>query len=140
MSSQVTASVLGDIADLVSAIIWPALVFGVFWVLRQPLRALAARIGASAQRVTIGAQGLSVELSSAVEPVPAQGATALAGVRLPEPAHRVVDSAALTMFQQLEHEEPAPYLVVDLGEGREWLPPASTSFPSYFGPCAGRGR
>src|SRR4051794_12509568 len=116
-----TATVLGDIADLVSAIAWPVVVVGLVWFLREPLRALAQRIGLSAQRVSIGAEGLSVELAAALEPVPRQTTTALAGVRLPEPAPRVVDSAAMTMFMQLEDEGPAPYLVVDLGEGREWL-------------------
>src|SRR5215211_7926049 len=120
-SAAVTASVVGDVADLISVIIWPALIVGVLWFLREPVSAFAARVGSSAQRVTVGAQGLSVALSSAIETVPRQSATALAGVRAPDPAPRVVDSAAMTMFAQLEQEEPAPYLVVDLGAGREWL-------------------
>src|SRR5215210_941168 len=120
-SAAVTASVVGDVADLISVIIWPALIVGVLWVLREPVSAFAARVGSSAQRVTIGAQGLSVELSSAIEAVPRQSTTALAGVRAPDSAARVVDSAAVTMFAQLDQEEPAPYLVVDLGDGLEWL-------------------
>jgi hypothetical protein len=115
------ASVLSDVADLVSALAWPAVILAVLWLLRAPLRALADRIATSAQKVTIGAQGLSVELSSSVDHVPGQASTALAGVRQPDPAPRVVDSAALTMFAQLDTELPAPYLVVDLGAGREWL-------------------
>jgi hypothetical protein len=113
--------VLSDVADLVSALIWPLVIVALVWFLRAPLLALADRIGASAQKVTIGAQGLSVELASSVAHVPSQASTALAGVRSPEPAPRVVDSAAMTMFAQLAAEEPAPFLAVDLGEGREWL-------------------
>jgi hypothetical protein len=115
------ATVISDVAHLVSAVAWPLVIVGVLWFLREPLRALAHRIGSSAQSVSIGAQGLTVELGSAIEPVPSQAATALAGVRAPEQAPRVVDSAAMTMFAQLQGEAPAPYLVVDLGEGREWL-------------------
>jgi hypothetical protein len=114
-------TVISDVAHLVSAVAWPLVIVGVLWFLREPLRALAHRIGSSAQRVSIGAQGLTVELGSAIEAVPSQAATALAGVRAPEQAPRVVDSAAMTMFAQLQGEAPAPYLVVDLGEGREWL-------------------
>ena len=121
-ASQVpAATVISDVASLVSAVVWPLVIVGVLWFLREPLRALAHRIGSSAQSVSIGAQGLTVELGSAVEPVPSQATTALAGVRLPEQAPRVVDSAALTMFAQLESEAPAPYLVVDLADGRDWL-------------------
>src|SRR3954451_905639 len=114
-------TVLGDTADLVSAIAWPAVIIALVWFLRTPLRSLADRVGASAQKVTVGAQGFSIELGASVERVPSQGSTALAGVRQPDPAPRVVDSAAMTMFAQLQTEEPAPHLVVDLGEGREWL-------------------
>lgn len=120
-SGLVTASALGDIADIISALAWPLLVALVVWFLREPLRALAKRISGSAERVAIGAQGLSIELGSAVDTVPGEKATVLEGVRLPEPAHRVVDSAAMTMFAQLQTEAPAPHLVVDLGEGKEWL-------------------
>jgi hypothetical protein len=116
-----TASVLGDIADLVSAVVWPLLILGVLWFLRKPIYGFADRIGTSAQRLTIGTGGLSVQLSAAIQPVPNQATTALADVRQPEQAQRVVGSGARAMFQQLEYEEPAPYLVVDLGEGREWL-------------------
>lgn len=115
------ATVLGDIADIISAIAWPLLLVTVVWFLREPIRALAERVSGSAERVSIGAQGLSIELGSAVEAVPGQTTTALEGVRRPEPAGRVVDRAAMTMFAQLQTEDPAPYLVVDLGEGREWL-------------------
>ena len=115
------ASVLGDITDLVSAIIWPAVVIGVLWFLRDPLRALADRISTSAESVSVGAQGLSIQLSRTVAHVPSETDTALAGVRRPDQAPSVVDSAALTMFAQLNLEAPAPYLTVDVGTGREWL-------------------
>jgi hypothetical protein len=115
------AGVLGDIADLVSAIVWPAVIIGVLWFLRVPIRAFADRISTSAEGVNIGAQGLSIQLGAAVTHVPAETDTALAGVRRPEQAPAVVDSAALTMFAQLNLEAPAPYLAVDLGSGREWL-------------------
>jgi hypothetical protein len=117
----VCATVLGDVSDIISAIAWPLLIAAVIWFLRAPLRALADRVGTDARSVSIGAQGVSVDFGSSVEHVPAQDATALAGVRLPEQAPRVVDSAAMTMFAQLNVEQPAPYLLVDLGEGREWL-------------------
>jgi hypothetical protein len=115
------ASVLADLADLVSAILWPALIIGVLWFLRAPLCALADRISMSAEGLTIGAQGLSIQLGTTVASVPSQAETALADVRRPERAPAVVDSAALTMFAQLNVEAPAPYLAVDLGTGREWL-------------------
>jgi hypothetical protein len=116
-----TATVLGDVASLVSAIVWPAVIIGVVWFLRAPIRAFADRISTSAEGVSIGAQGLSIQLGTTVTHVPAQTETALAGVRRPDPAPAVVDSMALTMFQQLNLEAPAPYLAVDLGTGREWL-------------------
>lgn len=53
--------------------------------------------------------------------MPSQATTALAGLRLPEQAPRVVDSAATSMFEQLQAEAPAPYLVVDLADGHDWL-------------------
>jgi hypothetical protein len=115
------ASVLGDIADLVSAIVWPAVILGVVWFLREPIRALADRVSTSAQSLSVGAQGLSVQLGATVSHVPGEAETALAGVRRPDQAPAVVDSAALTMFAQLELEAPAPYLTVNLGAGREWL-------------------
>jgi hypothetical protein len=115
------ASVLGDIADLVSAIVWPAVVIGVVWFLRDPLRALADRISTSAEAVSLGSQGLSIQLSRTVDRVPSEADTALAGVRRPDQAPSVVDSAAITMFEQLNLEAPAPYLTVDVGAGREWL-------------------
>jgi hypothetical protein len=117
----VIASVLGGIADIITALAWPLLIGAVVWFLRDPVRALARRVSGSAERVSIGAQGLSIELASAVETVPSEAATALGGIRVPEPAPRVVDSAAMTMFAQLQTEAPAPYLVVDLGDGKEWL-------------------
>jgi len=115
------ATVIGDVADLVSAVAWPLVIVGVLWFLREPLQSLGRLIGTSAKRVSIGAQGVSVELGSAVASVPSQATTALSGVRDPVPALLVVDSAAMTMFAQLQLEGPAPYLVVDLAEGREWL-------------------
>src|SRR3954447_20789135 len=105
-SAAPMASVLSDIADLVSALAWPAVIVAVLWLLRAPLRALADRIAASAQKVSIGAQGLSVELASSVDHVPSQASTALASVRQPDPAVSVVDSAAMTMFSQLATELP----------------------------------
>ena len=116
-----TASVLGDIADLVAAIVWPAVIIAVVWFLRAPIRAFADRVSSSTEGFTVGAQGLSIQLGTAVTHVPAQAETALAGVRRPDQAPAVVDSAALTMFAQLNLEAPAPYLTVDLGTGREWL-------------------
>jgi hypothetical protein len=115
------ASVLGDIADLLSAIAWPAVILAVVWFLREPIRALADRVSTSAEALSVGAQGLSIQLGKAVTHVPGEAETALAGVRRPDQAPRVVDSAALTMFAQLNLEAPAPYLTVDLGAGREWL-------------------
>ncbi len=121
LRSAPIASTLGDIADLVSAIVWPAVIIGVVWFLRGPIRALADRISTSAQALSVGAHGLSIELGTTVAHVPGEAETALAGVRRPDQAPSVVDSAALTMFAQLNLEAPAPYLTVDVGTGREWL-------------------
>ena len=118
--SAPTATVLGDIADLISAIVWPAVIIGVLWFLRAP-SARWPTASAHRPRRYVGAQGLSIQLGTVVTHVPSQTETALAGVRRPDQAPSVVDNAALTMFAQLNLEAPAPYLAVDVGTGREWL-------------------
>jgi hypothetical protein len=77
------ATVIGDVAHLVSVLVWPLVIVGILWYLREPIRALAHRIGSSAQRVSITARGLTFDLGSAVEQVPSQTSTALAGCGFP---------------------------------------------------------
>lgn len=114
-----SATVLSDIAKLISAIIWPAVIIAFIFVLREPLRMLVNRIGGSARSVSIGPSGLSVEFAAAVSEVPTQSSTVLDDLRSPTP--QLADSGANTLFDQLAAEAPAPYVLVDLGEGREWL-------------------
>jgi hypothetical protein len=113
------ATVLTDVADLVSAIAWPAVAVVLVVILRVPLRTLVERVGSSARSVSIGPGGVSVDFGAAVTPVAPPSSTVLDDLRSPAP--QLMDSGADTMFEQLAREEPAPYLLVDLGEGREWL-------------------
>jgi hypothetical protein len=113
------ATVTLNVADLVSAIAWPAVIIAVIFVLRNPLQRLASRIGASAQSLSIGPSGFSVEFGAAVRDVPTQSSTVLGDLRTATP--QLADSGSDTMFAQLASEAPAPHLLVDLGEGREWL-------------------
>jgi hypothetical protein len=114
-----SATVNVNVADLVSAIAWPAVIIAILLVLREPIKRLANRIGASAQSLSIGPSGLSVEFGAAVRDVPTQSSTVLDDLRTATP--QLADSAAQTMFEQLASEAPAPHLLVDLGEGHDWL-------------------
>ena len=108
-----------NVADLVRAIVWPAVIIAVLVVLRDPLKRLANRIGTSAQRLSIGPSGLSVDFGAAVRNVQPQGSTVLDDLRSATP--QLADSGSDTMFEQLAAEAPAPHVLVDLGEGHDWL-------------------
>ena len=113
------ASVLSDIADLVGAIAWPVVAVVLVVTMRAPLRKLVERIASSATKVSVGPSGLSADFGAAVTEVAPPSSTVLDDLRSAAP--QLMDSGADTMFEQLGREEPAPYLVVDLGSGHEWL-------------------
>jgi len=114
-----TATVLSDVAKLISAVVWPVVVLALIFLLRDPLRVLAKRISTSAWSVSLGTRGVSVEFAAAVNKVQSESSTVLGDLRSPAP--QLADSAAHTLFDQLASESLAPYLLVDLGEGHEWL-------------------
>jgi hypothetical protein len=116
--SRPLASV-GDVADLLGAVIWPLVILAIVYLFRLPLRQLAGRIGTSASSVSIGPGGVKIDFGAAVSSVGSEETTVLGDLRSPAPA--LADSAAPTMFEQLAAEEPAPNLLVDLGEGHDWL-------------------
>jgi hypothetical protein len=114
-----TGTVLSDIADLVEVLVWPAVLVLLIWLLRKPILGLADRASREAQRVAVG--GLEIDFGAAVEPVTQPGTTALTGLREPDPAFRISDSATASIMAELTAAQPAPHVVVDLGTGQEWL-------------------
>jgi hypothetical protein len=110
---------IGDVADLVGAVVWPLVILPGVYLFRVPLRQLVGRIGTSASSLSIGPGGVKIDFGSAVAKVASEETTVLGDLRSAAPA--LADSAASTMFEQLAAEDPAPHLLVDLGEGREWL-------------------
>lgn len=113
------ATTLSDVADLVAVLVWPAIVLVLLWYLREPLRGFAERASQQAQRVSVGS--FAIDFGQAVHPVSDRSTAALAQIREPDPTFRVTDSTAASIMEELRRPDASPDVLVDLGEGQEWL-------------------
>ena len=117
-------SVTLDIADAVSAVVWPLLILIVVLVLRKHLPEFfkhLPRLASRVSKVSIG--GFSLELAKATA-FAAQWSSeddVSADLRKSMESISVTDSYFRTFITQMKDATPADYAVADLGEGEEWL-------------------
>jgi hypothetical protein len=107
-----------DIADVLTAFVWPAVVLILLLVYRRHLIGLMDRILPRVAKVSFGA--FSLELAKAQE---ATVTFSDAGMdfRHGGVAAQVQDSTTAQFRAQLQDTTPADFAVIDLGSGKEWL-------------------
>jgi hypothetical protein len=104
-----------DIAALLAALAWPAVLAFVLLKYRGPLERL---LRSDTINVQIPWGGISLQFAT-VKPM-SQDPFA-AEFRHPTSSTQIMDSVSGAFAMQLEDETPATYAVVDLGQGQEWL-------------------
>jgi hypothetical protein len=108
-----------DLAALVSALAWPAVIAFVVWRLREPLSGFLRDVPRRVR--SISAAGISVELAE----TESQALLSLHDVRI-DLRHAgtsadVNDSTLRSFYAQIEDPSRIQHAVVDLGHGSEWL-------------------
>jgi hypothetical protein len=109
-----------DIAAVLGAIMWPAVLLAVLLAWRKNLPGLVTHL---ARRVTkLGFAGISLELAQAEPFVPEwSGSPQALDLRRTATAVQVSDSTAKTFLDQLMQPGTADFAEVNLGAGEEWL-------------------
>lgn len=110
------SAVVSDVASLVSAVVWPAVVAFALWL------AYRAGLMHSLQRARISGFGVDVDLAVA-EPafIAAASAAPVASVRDPMPAFMFSDSTARELLDAVRLGTQGEYISVDLDRGFRWL-------------------
>jgi hypothetical protein len=106
-----------NVVGLVEAVVWPAVAVVALLVLSRPLGNLLGKVGSRITRISVF--DVSIEIAQLDEFKPGWSQVPM-DVRKVTPDH-VFDSASRTLFEQFTAKGPADYVVVDLGDGRQWL-------------------
>jgi hypothetical protein len=109
--------VLTQVVDLVDALAWPVVAIVGLCMLRKPLGSLLGDVGKRATRLSVFQ--VAIELATVPELAPSWKVGA-DDVRQLTRAD-VFDSATMTLFAELSSPGATDYVVVDLGEGDQWL-------------------
>jgi len=113
-------SVTLDIASVVSALLWPAVLLIVFLTYRKYLPDVDKWLAGNVKKIGIGS--FSVELAVAKPYTPDWSeAPGRLDLRRKATAIQINDSSAMTFGNQLRQKGTGDYAEVDLGEGQEWL-------------------
>src|SRR5438105_14423343 len=107
-----------DVAALVGAILWPAILLLVVWWLRDPLSAFFRELPRRLK--SFSAAGVSFELSDAT-PTSLSSLQVSVDLRHAGTANDVNDSTLASFYRQIEDPARIDYAVVDLGNSAEWL-------------------
>jgi hypothetical protein len=107
-----------DVAALVSAIVWPALLGVLAFLYRRPLSRLVAELPGHVKKVSIG--GVDVEFADA-RSATLTLAEGKIDLRKSGTSDDVNDSTLASFYAQIGDPSRIEYAVVDLGSGEEWL-------------------
>ncbi len=121
--SASSLSITLDIAEILSAVLWPLLIVIILLALRRNFPSLLnvlPTIFDRVQKISLG--NFSLELAKATSIAPQWTPTDSAlDIRKSMSSAEVTDSTAWHFTNQLTDTTPADFALVDLGEGREWL-------------------
>jgi len=108
-----------DIAETAKALVWPLVLLAVLIAYRSSLLQLARLVGPRIKSVKLGE--LSLEFAEAKELRTSVFTGGAVDLRQAGQANDVQDSTQRSFFEQLGQRERLDYVVVDLGEGTNWL-------------------
>lgn len=108
-----------DIAALASAVLYPIVLLIVFLLFRKEIPALLK--GISGRLTKLEFAGISLELAKAQKFSPNWVSDGALDLRQKAEAMMVNDSGAGSFSSQLKDGGAADYVIVNLGEGKEWL-------------------
>jgi hypothetical protein len=121
MRAPAVAAITVDVAGLISAIVWPALILILALTYRQAIQDAAQAALRRGFKVGLPV-GLSFELPGATEaPLRWLSGRPAVDLRHPVPSAAITDSTRAEFSAQLRDRTPAEYARVDLGHGQEWL-------------------
>jgi hypothetical protein len=104
------------VGDAIHALSWPvAAVIGLV-LMRKPITAFLSAVASRATKVSAG--GLELELAAASQP---KRETGLFLEQIRNPSSGAVQDSSNAINQEIASRDPVDYMVVDLGNGREWL-------------------
>lgn len=115
-SSAVETSI--DVAAILEAVIWPALLFALLLLYREQVVAAFTTLGARMTSVSVG--GVVLELSDARR-LSDDHDRARVDLRKAGFSSDINDSTLREFFEQLRDPRSLDYAIVDLGSGEEWL-------------------
>jgi hypothetical protein len=112
-------NVILDIAALLSALVWPAVLVFILYTYRSQLPGFFGKLVERVNKVDVA--GISLELAQAKPLQPKWSAAAGTDLRHQATSLQITDSFRASFIAQLNDEGSGDFAEITLGSGREWL-------------------